>query len=511
MLKIAGSEMGDLIRHLKMQIKLFFKKYRSTWIVQNLVSIIVLIIILCIGSYYRILAINSNILIRNGFESSVSMASYLFVNPAKYSYSQGSLVKEEYNIYDSFPLKEYSKYTDGADSFTFIRNPDKKSIQEKDFAVSRSELGWAFILRYVLPDGIKGSQNMAMRIVKFCFIIELILIILLFFIGKKVAGILGAILAALSYAIFLPAVHMMSYVTYYYWTIPFSVFSLFFWIVLYEGLDNKENLKKKIMLFFFYGAVMGFGAATRMVLLLLPLFLSPFILYKERKIKTAIILLIVMLSGQFLLLIPQMMVNKKQFGIFAISTRATWHTVLMGLGFRKNPFGIENSGDFAAFDYIKRETGVSSIDPDAYNKASKRQVIKIVKENPGLFINNAIENIKSAKFINPTAFYGIDTPLNKATSLEDIQKNGSGSLVTPLIKKYFLWLVLLALWIIVFFNSQKQFRMFLLLIAQNIYLVLIVCLYFPNYLYFMSGYIPSWILLFSLSLAIILQKLLSRG
>ena len=139
------------------------------------------------------------------------------------------------------------------------------------------------------------------------------------------------------------------------------------------------------------------------------------------------------------------------------------------------------------------------------------KVIKIVKENPGLFINNAIENIKSAKFINPTAFYGIDTPLNKATSLEDIQKNGSGSLVTPLIKKYFLWLVLLALWIIVFFNSQKQFRMFLLLIAQNIYLVLIVCLYFPNYLYFMSGYIPSWILLFSLSLAIILQKLLSRG
>lgn len=500
--------MGDLIRHLKMQIKLFLKKYNSTWIVQNLVSIIVLIIILCIGSYYRILAMDSNILIRNGFESSVSMASYLFVNPAKYS--QGSLVKEEYSIYDSFPLKEYSKYTDGADSFTFVRNPDKNSIQEKDFSVSRSELGWAFILRYVLPDGIKGSQNMAMRIVRFCFVIELILIILLFFIGKKVAGILGAILAALLYAIFLPAVHMMSYVTYYYWTIPFSVFSLFFWIVLYEGLDNKENLKKKIMLFFFYGTVMGFGAATRMVLLLLPLFLSPFILYKERKIKIAIILLIVMLSGQFLLLVPQMIVNKKQFGRFAISTRETWHTVLMGLGFRKNPFGIENSGDFAIFNYIKRETGVLSSDSDAYNKASKRQVIKLVKENPGLFINNAIENIKSAKFINPTAFYGIDTPLNKATSLEDIQKNGPGSLVSaPLIKKYFLWLVLLAL-IIMFFNSQKQFRMFLLLIAQNIYLVLIICLYFPNYLYFMSGYIPSWILLFSLSLSIIMGKLLSH-
>lgn len=511
MVKIAGSEMvNGFNQTLKMQVKLFFKKYNSTWIVQNLVSIIVLIIILCIGSYYRILAMNSNILIRNGFESSVSMASYLFVNPAKYN--QGSLVKKEYSIYDSFPLREYSKYTDGADSFTFTRNPDKKSIHEKIFSVSRSELGWAFILRYVLPDGIKGSQNMAMRIVRFCFIIELILIILLFFIGKKVAGILGAILAALLYAIFLPAVHMMSYVTYYYWTIPFSVFSLFFWIVLYEGLGNKENLKKKIMLFFFYGTVMGFGAATRMVLLLLPLFLSPFILYKERKIKTAIILLIVMLSGQFLLLIPQMIVNKKQFGRFAISTRETGHTVLMGLGFRKNPFGIENSGDFAVFNYIKRETGVS-IDSDAYsdayNKASKGQVIKLVKENPGLFINNAIENIKSAKLINPTAFYGIDTPLDKVTSLEDIQKNGWGSLVSaPLIEKYFLWLVLLAL-IIVLFNFQKQFRMFILLIAQNIYLVLIICLYFPNYLYFMSGYIPSWILLLSLSLAIILGKLLS--
>ncbi|MEA3346551.1 MAG: hypothetical protein U9Q21_00485 [Candidatus Auribacterota bacterium] len=491
-----------------MSRKLFLKKGKHpSCNIQNLAYAIALIVILAIGSYYRLLAIDSNVRIRNGFESSVSMASYLFVNPA--AYHRANVIKEEHRIYDSFPLNEYNEYTDGAEDVVFVRNHPGITKESKDaMHKSRSELGWAFILRYVLPDGIKGSQNMAKRLVRFRFIIEMILIILLFFIGKKVAGFLGAVLSALLYAIFLPAVHMMCYITYYYWAIPFSVFSLFFWVVLYDMVKKKNNLKKKLVLFFIYGMIMGLATATRMVFLLLPLFLSPFIFYKERKIKISIILLIVMLSGQFLLLIPQVFVNRLQFGRWAISTRETWHAVFMGVGMRKNPFGIENSGDYAVFDYIKRTQGIDFNEDgfDAYNKACKEQAIKIIKENPRFFINNSIKNIKTGRRINPTVFYGIDTPFNKATAISDIQKS-SERISERFREKYFLWLILLAL-IISRLGSQAMFRMFLLVIAQNIYLVLVICLYFPNYLYYMSGYIPSWIFLLSCSLAIVLRQLL---
>ncbi|MDO8125635.1 MAG: hypothetical protein Q6359_00235 [Candidatus Brocadiales bacterium] len=502
----------DFIKHSTQRIvhwgkKLSYKDFKSLWNVQNIIYLTALTIILSIGGYYRLLEMDSNVRIRNGFESTVSMASYLFMNPAA-SYHD-NLVKPEYSIYDSFPISEYSNVTNGADDFTFIRNPVvEDSFKEKGLKfISRSELGWAFILRYVLPNGMKGSQNMAMRIVRFNFVIELILITLLFFIGERVAGILGATLAALLYALFCPAVHMMSYITYYYWAIPFSVFSLFFWIVIYEGLDVGSNLKKKILLFFFYGALMGFATATRMVFLYLPLFLSPFILYKERKIKPAVILLVAMLSGQFLLLVPQMFVNKKQFGKFAITTRDTWHAVFTGVGIYKNPYGIENSGDFAVYDYIKRTSGVDIYTDgfDAYNLACKKQAIKLIKENPELFINNAIKNLRGAYGINPSGFYGIDFPINKDPSLEELQKVASSLTSNHLRDKYFLWLVLLAL-ITSFFSSQGQFRMFLLVIAQSLYLVLVICLYFPNYLYYLSGYIPCWSLILSLSLAIVLRE-----
>lgn len=486
---------------------LSYKDFKSLWNVQNIIPLTALTIILGIGGYYRLLEIDSNVRIRNGFESTVSMASYLFMNPAA-SYHD-NLVKPEYSIYDSFPISEYSNVTNGADDFTFIRNPVvEDSFKERGVKlVSRSELGWSFILRYVLYDGMKGSQNMAMRIVKFRFIIELILIALLFFIGERVAGILGAILAALLYALFCPAVHMMSYVTYYYWAIPFSVLSLFFWIVIYEGLDVGSNLKKKILLFFFYGALMGFATATRMIFLYLPVFLSPFILYKERRLKPTIILLIAMLGGQFLLLVPQMFVNKKQFGRFALTTRDTWHAVLTGVGVYKNPYGIENSGDFAVYDYIKRTTGVDIYTDgfDAYNKACKRQTIKLIKENPKLFFNNAIKNLSGAYGINPSGFFGIDFPINKAPSLEYVQERCPSLTSVHLRDKYFLWLILSAL-VVSFFSSQGQFRMFLLVIAQSLYSVLVICLYFPNYLYYLSGYIPCWSLILSLSLAIVLRE-----
>lgn len=487
-------------------IELSLSDFKPFWSIQNLISLIVLVIILGIGGYYRLLEIDSNVRIRNGFESAVSMASYLFINPAA-SYHD-NLVKPEYSIYDSFPISEYANVTNGADSFTFIRNPVvEDSFKKKGVkSVSRSELGWAFILRYVLADGMKGSQDMAMRIAKFNFIVELVLISLLFFIGKKVAGILGAILAALSYAIFCPAVHMMSYITYYYWAIPFSVFSLFFWLVLYENMNAEDDFKKRIALFSFYGAVMGFATATRMIFFYLPVFLSPFILYKERRLKPTIILLTAMLGGQFLLLVPQMFVNKKQFGQFAITTRDTWHAVLTGVGIYKNPFGIENSGDFAVYDYIKRTTGVDIYTDgfDSYNLACKKQAIRIIKENPELFINNAIKNLRGAYGINPSGFYGIDFPINKAPSLEELQKVAPSLTSNHLRDKYFLWLVLLAL-ITSFLSSQRQFRMFLLIIAQSVYLILVICLYFPNYLYYTAGYIPCWSLLLSLSLAIVLR------
>jgi hypothetical protein len=494
------------LRKLILNAKLFLKKHKTVWSVQNLISAVALIIILCIGSYYRHLAIESNVRIRNGFEPAVSSASYLFKNPAA-SY-QGSMVKQEHSIYDSFPLKEYGKYTDGAENFTFIRNPvinDSLNVTGK----SRSELGWAFILRYVLPDGIKGSQNMAIRIVKFRFFIELILITLLFFTGRKVAGIPGAILAALLYAVFVPAIHMMTYITYYYWALSFTVFSLFFWIVLYVNVRVKKSMKKKIALFAFYGVVMGFASATRMIFLLLPLFLSPYILYEERRIRPTLILIAVMLGGQFLLLIPQAFVNEKQFGKFAITTRDTWHAVLTGVGMRKNPFGIVNSGDPAVIDYIKKATGVDCYKDgfDRYNKACKGQSIKIIKENPGIFINNARMNIWSARRINPSVFYGLDTPINSTPSLETIQKgNNMQSLISYVfIEKYFLWSVLLAL-ILSFFGPHGMFRMFLLVLAHSVYLVLTICLYFPNYLYHLAGYIPAWVLLVAISLAIVLRQ-----
>ncbi len=106
----------------------------------------------------------------------------------------------------------------------YIYTVGKSKFEPK--SPSNSEIGWGLILHLILKDGIKGLPNIALSVARYQLMMELSIILLLFWAGKRFAGAAGALLAPFLYSTFKIPMVMMSEVSYYYWTIPFSAWGV---------------------------------------------------------------------------------------------------------------------------------------------------------------------------------------------------------------------------------------------------------------------------------------------
>lgn len=449
----------------------------------NILALYILLISIVIGSSYRIIGIKQHFEINNGFEHYINMASHFWTNPGGYNFDAGIRMKEK------------------PDEYIFTRHP-KEGITGS----FENEKGWEFILSLIFKEGTKGVQNLAMVVVRYQVMLDLFVIVLLFWAGKSITGPLGGGLAALLYALFKPSIVMVSWVSYYYWAIPFSALSLFFWTVIYKPESKEYSLKISSLLFFIYGVVMGFAVSIRLNFLFLPLFLSPLIFFREKTLKRTLVLVFAMLLGQGILLAPQILITHKYYDQYTLSTRGKWHHVISGLGAYPNSFGIEGSGDLTAVNWAVKRGGpdLNKVGIQEYDKFMKKEAIRLFKERPDIFLRNFLTNLYAGITITPRdrtqylggpVFYGI---------IEG--RNNSDDALLPydhkvLIFAYFFpWLLFFSFFIIFFFQRER-FWLFTATAFQGLYLLGILCVYFPPVANHTTAYFPVYVLLLAISLS----------
>jgi hypothetical protein len=425
-----------------------------------------------IGAGYRAIVLKEKYEIWNGFGVFLSLASNFHKTLGKYSF-------EEYLAIDKNP-EEYI-YTQGKSKFSPTGSID-------------NELGWSFILSLILKEDTKGVNNLALIIVRWQIMLDLIVIILLFWIGRETAGWIGACLASFLYAIFKMPMVVASWIVYYYWTIPFSALSLFFWTFVYKA--EKDSTKRKYIYFFLYGLLMGFATFIRLYFIFLPLLLSPIVFIREKKFKKATTLILLMFLGQMLLLTPQVLLNKKNHDQYTLSTRGTWHTVIQGLGAYQNPWGIKDTGDITVVNWVIARGGpdLNKEGMRAYDKFCKQTVFALFREHPEIFIKNALNNIKAGMTISPHFFNFLGFS-DKALNYDKVNK-------------IFPWLIV-SVFFMLFAISRKHFWVFFIIFIHGIYFMFVVLLYFPNYIPFMASYIPIFILLFATCIATYIKLIIS--
>jgi hypothetical protein len=447
---------------------------------------VILLLSLVTGAGYRAIYIKNNYEVNGGFEFFVNMASHFWSNPGGY------------NFEDSIRMKE------NPEDYVFSRHPGRHVTGSFE-----NEKGWAFILSIILKEGSKGIHNLAQTVVNYQFMLDLLVIILLFYAGRSIAGPLGGSLVAILYALFIPSISMMGWVSYYYWAIPFSALSLFFWTTIYRPESRYYSIRHASVLFFLYGCLIGFATSVRLAFLFLPLFMIPLIflrernLIRERDFKRAIVLSAAMLIGQGVMLIPQFLITHKYYGEYTLSTRGKWHHVISGFGVYPNPWGIKDSGDLTAVNWAINNGGpdLNKSGIQEYDNFMKMKSLMLIREHPEIFWENIKTNLLSGITLTPIIGY-IKRPHFSGTIDNRMSSN---------ILRFALFPPCLLLFcvFIYFFFYRKHFWLLMSAVLQGFYIIAILGMYFPPVAVHTTAYFPVFVLLLGCAIAVLTKVLLA--
>ena len=124
----------------------------------------------------------------------------------------------------------------------------------------------------------------------------------------------------------------------------------------------------------------------------------------------------------------------------------------------------------------------------------KKEYFKMVKEHPKFFIEKFFKHLKGGLTVSPTdfQFFGL---VDKPTGFD-------------LVNKFFPWLALSALCIL-FIVSRSQFWIGVAVSLQGLYLLLVIVTWFENYTPFIASYIPVFILLLAMAVAVHIKVLIA--
>ena len=436
----------------------------------------VLVACLILGAGYRSIVLKENFEIWNGFGHFLSLASNYHQTWGKYNWDEGVWIENNPDDY---------VYTQGGSNY-------------KAHSSISNEIGWPFILSLILPDGLKGVNNLANVVARYQVMLDLLVVVFFFFAGRSLAGAIGAILAPLTWAIFKMPMVMSSWIVYYYWPIPFSALCLMIWTAFYRPENVGSHFRRSLLLFFVFGLITGFAANLRLHFLLLPLVLAPLVPIREKSLKRGLALVLAMFIGHFVFLTPMVMLNKYHHGQYAITTRGGWHGILQGVGAYPNPWGIKDSGEVNLNKWIIDQGGpdLNTAGTQVWDEWSKHKVFELMKERPDVFWRNFKNNFHYGLTISTHyfQFFGLIDTMQEGLRLAAI----------------FPWLVLSSL-LLLFFLSRRQFWIAVGICLQGLYFLLVVTMYFINYIPWLAAYIPVFAFVLALSIAIWLKALLAAG
>ncbi|MBF0480611.1 MAG: hypothetical protein HQK81_11700 [Desulfovibrionaceae bacterium] len=429
-----------------------------------------LILSLVIGGAYRVQTAEEKFEIWNGFSVFVDLAAHYRTTLGRYDQS-------EVNAINANP-----------DDYVFRRDtrelPPSWSIN--------NEVGWPFILSLIIPEGTQGIKNIAMIVLRYQIMLDMLVIVMFYFLGRAIAGIVGAIAAPLAYAIFQMPMVMASWVVYYYWPIPLSVAALLAFVKFYELFPLERNSVGKLSYALGLGLFIGFATHIRLHFLLLPLVYIPFMAFKGKCGKKSLVVISIFLLGHLMAVSLLVAQNKSNFGRAVITTRGAWHGILQGVGAYPNPWGITDSGEVTLNTWIVAQGGpdLNTAGLSAWDDWSKKKSLELIRERPDIFLRNFLSNFSAGLSVSPhfLVFHGL------LSTDQDKDR----------LKAVFPWLVLASIILLYYLDRPKLF-IYLTALSQGLLFLLLVTMYFVNYIPWMGGYIPIFALLTATSVSIVLQ------
>ncbi|MBF0480613.1 MAG: hypothetical protein HQK82_02940 [Desulfovibrionaceae bacterium] len=419
--------------------------------------------------------------VTNGFGVFVEMASHFREQPGGYSFDK------------------YLDIMKNPSGYVFSTSPGYKAT-----ASFENEKGWAYILSLIIPEKTVGLETIARIAGRLQILIELLVVAALFLCGRVLGGPWTGALTALLYALFIPAINMSTWVVYYYWSIPFSMLSLLFWVAVYLPAKGYRSLHVKSGLFFLYGLAMGFATFVRLVFFPLALVMTPFIFLKERKTVASLLLIGCMALGQAIVVLPQMEITKTWYGKYKLSNRGFWHGVISGLGFYPNPFGIHDTADLTMIDWAIAKGGPNfnqrGVTMGYFDSFMKKKSIELFKERPDIFLRNFVFNLERGFAMN----YGGEVRNIFAPRFAGIlnPRQSYDTTATIYASHVLLALILIALAISFIVGDER----FLLLFAgfwQASFFVTSLGIYFPPTPSHQTAYFPLFIFLVAGSISLL--------
>lgn len=187
-----------------------------------------------------------------------------------------------------------------------------------------------------------------------------------------------------AYAINPLIIYFVTYPYYYFWQIIPS----FCFVCLLLRKDNIESVSRFVLLIF--AVLLGIVVVARPSVLPITICL---LLYAILRLKPKRWVLV----GSAVTVLTAIM-------LFAPTHRNPWHTIYIGVGGYSNPFGITELSDNVGYNLFAAKTGTtlnvsiggnyySGKTQNIYGEITKEETLNQIKEQPWLYIRNAILNI----------------------------------------------------------------------------------------------------------------------
>jgi len=263
---------------------------------------------------------------------------------------------------------------------------------------------------------------------------------------------------------------------------------------------------KRILVFMLYGAFVGFFSIVRITTkFIIPFMALPYLIFTDKKTfypKIAAILAGVMI--QVAVLMPLVMYNKKEFGIYTTtSPRYMWSQIMIGIGFHDNPYGLYFD-DYKVLEVAERKCGIEmdkrSINDKTLNvtveqikefeECSKKEIFYIMENTPFLMLKNAVKNLYHG-------FLLVNVKRAHASSrlLRGFNKKKLPNILYSLTYSVLLCISMLYLF---FVNKEKLYGTVILLL-MSAYILGTVCLTTPPFSFYIDGYYPLFYILLAVS------------
>ena len=207
-------------------------------------------------------------------------------------------------------------------------------------------------------------------------------------------------------------VRLVAVPLYYYWDVPIT------FAVLGSLLLALEDSRRARLLLFGAGVLLGFAVWLRASWWPLSfVFFAACAAWRPLRSK-----LLPALAVFGLVAAPLVVRASLARGSPALSTRATWHVALVGLGYYPNSHGFELS-DESVFGRIRDKYGVATRVEDygAHDDAAKREYLAIMREDPTFlarsFLGRLSESALGTTATSAMAYLGVPNPLHRALCL----------------------------------------------------------------------------------------------